>query len=101
SVPCTLLQCAPPGLTQLQLSHRACSLMPEPPEVEPAPRGIEPLIVGQRADDFIVHQPRLRWPVCPEMPAKIQNQTVHPCQRRGKYLLIGFAAGYQIGRAHV
>jgi|SRR5690625_595511 len=89
-------QCMPDGLTQLHLYHRTCSVMPELPEVETTRRGIEPLIVGQRVDDFIVHQPRLRWPVCPEMPARIQNQTVHSCQRRGKYLLIGFAAGYQI-----
>src|SRR5690625_1481409 len=70
--------------------------MPELPEVETTRRGIEPLIVGQRLDDFIVHQPRLRWPVCPQMATRIQHQTVHSCLRRGKYLLIEFEAGYQI-----
>lgn len=70
--------------------------MPELPEVETTRRGIEPLIVGQPINDFIAHHNQLRWPICAQMPAAIQNQTVQSCQRRGKYLLIEFAHGYQI-----
>ncbi len=70
--------------------------MPELPEVETTRRGLEPLIVGQRIQHFIVHQPRLRWPISADMPARIQNQTVQSCLRRGKYLLFEFDSGYQI-----
>jgi|SRR5690625_4213518 len=70
--------------------------MPELPEVETTRRGLKPLIIGQPVKDFIIHHPKLRWPICPKMKKQIRNQTVQSCERRGKYLLIGFNKGYQI-----
>ena len=61
--------------------------MPELPEVETTRRGIEPHLLGQRIDQFIVRQPKLRWPV----PAEIQQlngASIDAVQRRGKYLLL-------------
>lgn len=61
--------------------------MPELPEVETTRRGIEPHLLGQRIDQFVVRQPKLRWPV----PAEIQRlngASIDAVQRRGKYLLL-------------
>lgn len=70
--------------------------MPELPEVETTRRGIATLIVGQPLNGLIVHEPRLRWPVPPDLPEQLQGRQVVDCARRGKYLLIGFDHGTQI-----
>ncbi|NYT35718.1 bifunctional DNA-formamidopyrimidine glycosylase/DNA-(apurinic or apyrimidinic site) lyase [Allopusillimonas soli] len=70
--------------------------MPELPEVETTRRGIATIMPGQVLEAFIVHEPRMRWPVPPDMAAKMAGQRVLSCGRRGKYLLIEFAAGTQI-----
>jgi len=51
---------------------------------------------GRVLRHFVVHEPRLRWPVPADLPARVGGQTVLDCQRRGKYLLIRFAGGTQI-----
>lgn len=67
--------------------------MPELPEVETTRRGIEPHVEHQRVVDFVVRDARLRWPVPDEIPSYILDQTVASVRRRGKYLLLHFAAG--------
>lgn len=61
--------------------------MPELPEVETTRRGIEPHLLGQRIDQFIVRQPKLRWPVPVEIQ-KLSGASIDAVQRRGKYLLL-------------
>lgn len=70
--------------------------MPELPEVETTRRGIATLMPQHTLRQCIVYQPRMRWPIPENMSELVQNHTVLACERRGKYLLIRFAHGYQI-----
>ena len=70
--------------------------MPELPEVETTRRGLATIMPGHALQCFVVHEPRLRWPVPADLPQKINGQTVLACERRGKYLLIRYAHGTQI-----
>ncbi|WP_041521831.1 bifunctional DNA-formamidopyrimidine glycosylase/DNA-(apurinic or apyrimidinic site) lyase [Gilvimarinus agarilyticus] len=67
--------------------------MPELPEVETTLRGVAPHIVGHQVIALTVRQPRLRWPVPPELERRIKGQTLVHAARRGKYLLLGFTEG--------
>ncbi len=67
--------------------------MPELPEVETTRRGIEPHLLGKTIDALVVREPRLRWPVPPDLPAKLRGLIVRSVRRRGKYLLLGTDAG--------
>ncbi|EGV35446.1 bifunctional DNA-formamidopyrimidine glycosylase/DNA-(apurinic or apyrimidinic site) lyase [Neisseria weaveri] len=67
--------------------------MPELPEVETTLRGIEPHIQGQTVQNITIRQPKLRWPVSPDLPSILQHQPVLSCNRRAKYLLIRFPTG--------
>ena len=62
--------------------------MPELPEVETTRRGIAPHLVGRRITSVIVREARLRWPVAPDLAAKIVGRTVMAIERRAKYLLL-------------
>lgn len=70
--------------------------MPELPEVETTRRGIATIMTGQVLQRFIVHEPRMRWPIPGDLAAAIRGRTVLACERRGKYLLINFEHGTQI-----
>lgn len=70
--------------------------MPELPEVETTRRGIAPLMTGRVLTRLAVREPRLRWPVRPDMDALVQGRAVLACERRGKYLLLRFEHGVQI-----
>ncbi|MDX1499357.1 MAG: bifunctional DNA-formamidopyrimidine glycosylase/DNA-(apurinic or apyrimidinic site) lyase [Woeseiaceae bacterium] len=67
--------------------------MPELPEVETSRRGIEPYLVGERIDDVVVRNRRLRWPVSPDVDAKLPGQTIEAVDRRAKYLLVRTTGG--------
>lgn len=67
--------------------------MPELPEVETTRRGISPHLTGQTVQAIVVRQPRLRWPVPPDLPEKLDRQTIRTVERRGKYILIGTNRG--------
>lgn len=67
--------------------------MPELPEVETTRRGLEPHICGRRIVSFTVHEPRLRWRVPDDLPAKLAGQRITGAGRRAKYLLIGLESG--------
>src|SRR5699024_2102512 len=62
--------------------------MPELPEVETTRRGIEPAVIGRRVERVIVRDPRLRWPVPPELARELPGCTLNRVSRRGKYLLL-------------
>ena len=67
--------------------------MPELPEVETTRRGIAPLVEGRRVSRVVVRQPRLRWPVPEELPARLARRTLQRVERRAKYLLLRFGHG--------
>lgn len=67
--------------------------MPELPEVETTRRGIEPHVRGQCVERLVVRQPRLRWPIPPELGELVAGWTIERVERRGKYLLVGFEHG--------
>jgi len=67
--------------------------MPELPEVETTRRGLDPHVTGRRIVALTVHEPRLRWRVPDDLPAKLANQRVTGTARRAKYLLINVESG--------
>ena len=67
--------------------------MPELPEVETTLQGISPHLLGQQIQQLTVHQHQLRWPVPPELPEWVRNQTIQHLTRRGKYLLLELHKG--------
>ena len=68
--------------------------MPELPEVETTARGIEPHLRDRRIERVALHQPRLRWPVDPDLPRWIQGQRVLGVRRRAKYIVIDVTHGW-------
>ncbi|WP_041682678.1 bifunctional DNA-formamidopyrimidine glycosylase/DNA-(apurinic or apyrimidinic site) lyase [Pusillimonas sp. T7-7] len=70
--------------------------MPELPEVETTRRGIATIMTGKQLKNFVVYEPRMRWPIPDGLAATISGHKVLSCERRGKYLLINFEHGTQI-----
>lgn len=68
--------------------------MPELPEVETTCRGIAPHVRGRTITRLAVHEPRLRWPVDPGLPARAHNQHILGVDRRAKYLLLHLERGH-------
>ena len=66
--------------------------MPELPEVETTRRGIKPYIDQQIVSEVIVRQPKLRWPIPPEIH-QMEGQLVESVTRRGKYILLETITG--------
>ena len=66
--------------------------MPELPEVETTIRGIEPHLAGQQIARVVVREPRLRWPVPPDV-IKAEGQKFVHLRRRGKYMLLTLQTG--------
>lgn len=67
--------------------------MPELPEVETTRRGVEPYCKGAVVSQLIVREPRLRWPVPEQLPARLAGQTITALERRAKYLLFKTGTG--------
>ena len=67
--------------------------MPELPEVETTRRGLSPHLIGRRVLELVVRQPRLRWPVPPELAAGLRGQRIDGIERRAKYLLVHAGSG--------
>lgn len=67
--------------------------MPELPEVEVTRRALAPYVERHRVESVIVREPRLRWPVPPQLPALIEGRKIERIHRRGKYLLWDFTNG--------
>ena len=70
--------------------------MPELPEVETTRRGIAPLLEGRRIETAVVRQPKLRWPVPPDLARMLSGQKIESVARRGKYLLVRTENGHLI-----
>ncbi len=67
--------------------------MPELPEVETTRRGIAPHLVGARVLGLAIRQPKLRWPIPPELIDALPGQRIEAVERRAKYLLVHAATG--------
>jgi formamidopyrimidine-DNA glycosylase len=61
--------------------------MPELPEVETTRRGVAPHVVGRRIARLKVYDPRLRWPVPPDLGKRVKGLRIDEVDRRSKYLL--------------
>ena len=70
--------------------------MPELPEVETSRRGISPFLTGERIDNFIIRERRLRWPVAAEVDKHLHGATIESVGRRAKYLLLETGDGSAI-----
>ncbi len=68
--------------------------MPELPEVETTRRGIAPHTEGRTLLHVVVRDGRLRWPVPTNLNELLVGQQLLDISRRGKYLLLRFAAGH-------
>jgi formamidopyrimidine-DNA glycosylase len=69
--------------------------VPELPEVETTLRGIEPYLTGHAIHKIIISQPKLRWPVPPEI-TQLEGARILKLQRRAKYLLVSTDRGHMI-----
>jgi formamidopyrimidine-DNA glycosylase len=67
--------------------------VPELPEVETTRRGIAVHACGARIRDLRVREPRLRWPVAPDLPLQLRGRSIEALERRAKYLLFDVGAG--------
>lgn len=67
--------------------------MPELPEVETTRAGIAPHLEGARILSVSVREPRLRWPVSPELAQMVTGQRVKAVRRRAKYILVDLDQG--------
>lgn len=67
--------------------------MPELPEVETTRRGVEPHVIGRKVTRLLVREPRLRWPIPPQLPKLLQGQPIEAVERRAKYLLFHTPVG--------
>ena len=67
--------------------------MPELPEVETTRRGIEPHCRNRTIERVRIHEPRLRWPVRPELVDNLREARITEVGRRAKYLLVETTRG--------
>lgn len=68
--------------------------MPELPEVETTRRGLAPHVVGRRVVEVTVREPRLRWPVTPQLSRDLPGRRIDTLTRRAKYLLLAAGDGH-------
>lgn len=62
--------------------------MPELPEVETTCRGIRPHLQNQTIRAVTIRQPRLRWPISPQLRKQARDAVIETVNRRAKYVLI-------------
>ncbi len=67
--------------------------MPELPEVETIRRGVTPHVLDRVIRRIVVREPRLRWPVSPELDLRCRDRRIVATDRRGKYLLLQLDSG--------
>ena len=67
--------------------------MPELPEVETTRAGLAPHLEGRRVTGVVLRRPDLRWPIPPEIAARLPGQRIDAVRRRAKYLLFDTTAG--------
>lgn len=70
--------------------------MPELPEVETSRRGISPYVVGERIDNIVIRERRLRWPISTDVDQHLPGVVIESVGRRAKYLLLNTRDGAAI-----
>jgi formamidopyrimidine-DNA glycosylase len=75
-------------IAHFSTKHVPVPHMPELPEVETTLRGIEPFVLKQKVQAFIIRHHGLRWPVPADLPQILPGQIIQRITRRGKYLLL-------------
>ncbi|MGH1470410.1 MAG: bifunctional DNA-formamidopyrimidine glycosylase/DNA-(apurinic or apyrimidinic site) lyase [Cellvibrionaceae bacterium] len=70
--------------------------MPELPEVETTRRGIAPHVIDKTVRQVVVRHPQLRWPIPQHIVEDLPRKRILSIDRRGKYLLFKFKAGFLI-----
>jgi formamidopyrimidine-DNA glycosylase len=70
--------------------------MPELPEVETSCRGIAPYVSGERVDNVVIRERRLRWPIATEVDDNLAGARIESVGRRAKYLLLNTSHGSAI-----
>lgn len=68
--------------------------MPELPEVEVTRRGLASRLTGRRVRACLLRSPRLRYPIPPDLPTRLEGRQLIEVERRGKYLLLRFDNGH-------
>ena len=68
--------------------------MPELPEVETICRGLQPHATNCRIDKLDIYQPKLRYPLEPNLSQKLQGQTILAIERRAKYLILTLSTDF-------
>lgn len=76
----------------LQFSRRAPAL-PELPEVETTMRALEKRLTGRQIRQTIQRRGDLRFPLPPELPARLEGQKLISFDRRAKYIRIALDGG--------
>ena len=64
--------------------------MPELPEVETVCRGLSAQLLGKRLARVDLRRPDLRFPIPPELPARLTGRRVESIRRRAKYIIMDF-----------
>ena len=67
--------------------------MPELPEVETVRRALVPAMEGRRIAAAHIGRPDLRWPLPPDLAARLTGRRVGMLARRGKFLLLPLDGG--------
>ncbi len=82
--------------------------MPELPEVETVRRGLDRRLTGRRLAHVAVDRPDLRFPLPPDLGARLSGRRVEAMRRRAKYLLFDLDSGETLighlgmsGRMHI
>lgn len=82
--------------------------MPELPEVETVRRGLDHRLTGRRLTHVAVNRPDLRFPLPPDLGARLTGRRVEAMRRRAKYLLYDLDNGETLighlgmsGRMHI
>jgi formamidopyrimidine-DNA glycosylase len=75
---------------------RRTRTVPELPEVETVRRGLTPYLLHRRIDAAVVREPRLRWPIRPDLPLRLAGRRIEQLDRRGKYILVRLDSGDRV-----
>lgn len=67
--------------------------MPELPEVETVRRGLEPVLAGRVLAEVAQYREDLRWPLPPDMGARLTGRRIAQLRRRSKWLLLDLDGG--------
>jgi formamidopyrimidine-DNA glycosylase len=70
--------------------------MPELPEVETVMRGLAHALEGKKIAQASLHRADIRFPVPPDLPARLCGATVLGFRRRGKFMLMRVSGGISV-----